>query len=169
MGKKGKTKKVKVKPTINGKLMFPSEYIVAEDLKGRDVTLTIARVRIEMRPTDSGPQPMPFLYFEEMDRKSSDKRLGLNVTNARSIARLYGTEATDWIGERITIYPTTCDAFGDIVTCVRIRDRKPGAAEQKPPSQPANEPETEEPPEEPEDPAASGELTADQERDLFGG
>ncbi len=165
-------KKTKLKPTLHGKLMFPSEYIVAEDLDGRDVTLTISKVQIEDRPTDQGPQPMPFLYFEEMDRKKSDKRLGINVTNARSIARLYGVEASKWVGCQITIYPTTCEAFGDTVTCVRIRKSKPKAkgsskSEEALPSESASEPEPA-----PDlfggDDANDGEMSEEEERAAFG-
>jgi len=114
-------KKNKIKPTLNGKLLFPSEYLVAEDLADKEWTLTIARVTIEDRPTDQGPQAMPMLYFEELIAKGSKKKLGCNVTNARSIAELHGAEALDWVGKRITLYGTTCEAFGETVTCVRIK------------------------------------------------
>lgn len=165
-------KKMKLKPTLHGKLMFPSENITAEDLEGRDFTLTISRVKMGTCQTESGPQPMPFLYFEEMDRKKSDKRLGLNKTNARSIARMYGVEATEWVGCRITLFPTTCEAFGDTVTCVRIRGSKPkGKGASKP--EPTPEPEREEPlTDAVDDPGESGlsdgELSLEEERAAFG-
>lgn len=158
-------KKAKLRPTLHGKRMFPSENVCAEDLGGRDAHLTIERVKMGTVKTDSGPEPMPFIWFEE-----AKKPLGLNVTNARTIAKMHGVEATKWVGKRITIYPTTCDAFGEEdVPCIRIRKTPPppkGQRSNKPPS----EPPPRDPPadDEPPAPAAdSGEMSEEEERRIF--
>lgn len=144
---------------MDARLLFPKEYIAAPDLQGKDVTLTIAElVREELR-TDKGEEEKWTLHFAEMrarhaaqPKKAINKRLVLNKTNAKTIMKLYGTETNDWLGRRITLYATTCQAFGETVDCIRIRERIPAAADTKaratqrapgrsgPPPSPAAEP-----------------------------
>jgi hypothetical protein len=131
--------KAKIKPTIDGKPMFSSEWLIAEDLVGKDVSLTVSRITVEDRPTDSGPEPMPTIYFEELERKGSKKRLGLNRTNARAIGKLHGAEAMAWVGKRITLYPTTCEAFGETVTCIRVRPSAPNGKRGRAPEPPRDD------------------------------
>lgn len=117
------------KPTFNGELMFPSDYIAAEDCKGKDVTLTISNVTVEDLKVKGGSKEQKFiLYF-----KGTDKKLVLNKTNATTIAKIYGGEATQWVGEKITIFPTQCQAFGETTTCIRIREQRPGGRQNVPP------------------------------------
>ena len=112
------------------RLMFPSEYVAAPDLKGKDVVLTITRVSQETIKTSGGDEMKPLIYFEETAAAAKktgtkEKRLVLNKTNMNSIADMYGYEADEWVGKKITVYPTTCSAFGDTVDCVRIRKGVP--------------------------------------------
>ena len=111
-----------LKPTFKDSLMFPSDYVAAEDLRGRDVNVVINDVELATLRTNDGKSKKFLIRF-----KGKDKPLVLNKTNARTIAGLHGTRAEDWVGKPITIYPTTCEAFGETTTCIRIRDRVPGA------------------------------------------
>lgn len=117
--------KVKRKVTLGGEAMFPNEWLSAVDLKGKDVTLTVHSIKVEEMP--HGDEVRPVLRFAELEQRPKDKRkrLGLNKTNATAIASLYGREAMDWIGKRVTLYPTTCSAFGEVVDCIRVRPTKP--------------------------------------------
>jgi hypothetical protein len=111
-----------LKPTFAGSLMFPSEYVAAEDLQGKDVALTIAKVeKATLRTNDKKTKDAFLIHFDR-----ARKPLVLNKTNARTIAQLHGTQAEKWVGKRVALYPTTCDAFGQTTTCIRIRDRIPG-------------------------------------------
>lgn len=115
------------------RLLFPAEYLSHEDLEaaGKDVTLTISSLDQEEVRGDKGKELRWVLSFHEMDerhRKDNTrprKRLILNKTNAKQIAQLYGPETNDWAGKRITLYGTTCQAFGDTVGCLRIRPQVP--------------------------------------------
>jgi hypothetical protein len=113
------------------RLMFPKEYLAHEDLMGRDVTMTISRVGSEQLRTEQGNEDKWCVYFAEMEArhakepKKPNKRLVLNVTCARSIAKLYGPETDAWIGKRITLYETVCMAFGKQTGCIRIRESAP--------------------------------------------
>lgn len=107
--------------TLEGKLLFPSEYVGAADLKGRDATLTIAKIEVADLHIQGGKSKRkPVMYFEK-----TPKKLVLNSTNARTIAGLYGGECEAWVGKRITIYPTTTRCGGSTVDCVRVREWNP--------------------------------------------
>lgn len=125
---------------MHASLLFPNEFLCAADLRDKDVTLTISRLSREELKTDKGDEPKWILYFQEMeerhrrDKSTLNKRLVLNKTNAKSIAKVCGSETDDWSGKRITLYATTCKAFGEIVDCIRIREKAPPPAksQQKP-------------------------------------
>jgi hypothetical protein len=110
------------------RLLFPNKYLAAPDLRGRDVTLTISRLQQETLRTNEGDETKWILHFEEMQRRPEDKRkrLVLNKTNAQTIAKVHGAETDEWVGQRITLFGTTCQAFGQTVDCIRVRERDPG-------------------------------------------
>ena len=109
------------KPTLNGKLLYPTQFLASEEFSDKDVTLTIKAVRIEnLRMVDGGTEDKPILEF-----KKTDKKLVLNKTNAVTIAGMYGNKAEKWVGKSITLFPTECQAFGKTVDCIRIRSSKP--------------------------------------------
>jgi hypothetical protein len=53
------------------------------------------------------------------------KPLILNVTNSKSIAKLYGSYIEDWSGKQITLYASMTKLAGDMVECLRIRPSVP--------------------------------------------
>lgn len=53
------------------------------------------------------------------------KPLILNVTNSKSIAKLYGSYIEDWSGKQITLYASMTKLAGDMVECLRIRPTVP--------------------------------------------
>lgn len=109
--------------TLDGELMFPSNFIGAADLKGRDVTLTIEKVQVdELMLVGGKKQKKPVVYFEK-----TPKMLVLNKTNAKSIADQHGTEMKGWFGKRVTFYPTETKCKGKTVPCVRVREAAPEA------------------------------------------
>jgi hypothetical protein len=59
----------------------------------------------------------------------------MNKTCARVIKKAFGPETDSWVGKRIELYPTTCESFGDVVECIRVRipngSRSTPAPEQK--------------------------------------
>ena len=130
MAKKKVIRKSKV--TFDGELMFVSEYVGAPELKGKDVTVTIASVvKEQVAMTDGGKKTKLVIRFKE-----SAKKLICNKTNGDSISVIHGNESKQWAGKRITLYPTTCLAFGEMVECIRVREVVPSAngkpSEQKP-------------------------------------
>ena len=110
---------VKRKVTLNGELMFPSDYVAAVELQGRDVTLTVKGISKEaLQMKDGGNKSKLVMRFEK-----TAKKLVVNKTNADVIAGIYGTAAEKWVGKRVTLYPTRCLAFGEMVDCIRVREK----------------------------------------------
>lgn len=102
---------------MNVKTLYPSKYLSAPDLNGREFTLTVREVKLEKFDRNGDQIQLPVVYFEKCR-----KGLGLNKTNAWRIAALYGFETEAWAGKPVTIFPTTCDAWGSRVDCVRVRE-----------------------------------------------
>lgn len=118
------------------RLLYPSLYLAAPDLQGKDVTLTILRVDVEELKTERGSERKPVVRFVETRAKAEkagttdkEKRWVMNKTCALVIAALYGNEIEGWKGKRITLFPTKASAFGKTVDCIRIRDTAPATEE----------------------------------------
>lgn len=105
---------------MNINKLFPSRFIKAEDLQGRHITLTIARVVMERVHGEDGEEDKATVYFSE-----AKKGLLLNKTNAFAIGAMYGPETDAWTGKRIALYPTTVKAFGKMQPCIRIEEPAP--------------------------------------------
>lgn len=103
--------------------MFDKEFLYAYDLQGKDVTVEIASVKQgKLTGTGGKSNKKPVLYF-----KGKEKGLGLNITNARIIAGMYGSfDGDKWLGKAITLYPTTTTFGSATVECIRIRPNIPG-------------------------------------------
>lgn len=100
--------------------LFPSKYVKAYDLDGRDITVTIKRVALEEMGKPPDVERKPVIYFE-----GAQKGLIMNKTIAVAIAHLHGPEMDAWTGKRIALYPTRVKAFGAIHDVVRVRDYVP--------------------------------------------
>jgi len=113
---------------------FPSDFLKAEDLQNRNVTVTIATAKIE----EIGKG-------QDKDRKivisllGKQKKFVCNKTNANTISGLYGPETDNWIGKRITLCPREVEFQGKMVMAIRVSIVKPtdqAPAERTPPPPP---------------------------------
>jgi hypothetical protein len=101
--------------------MFDSEFLYAFHLAGREITLKISKVKGgEIKGEGGRKAKKPIVYFE-----GKEKGMALNKTNGKTIAELYGTNTDKWIGQLITIYPTTTQFGGREVDCIRVRPQIP--------------------------------------------
>ena len=93
------------------------EYLIGEELDGKEVTLTIKEVVQEELQNQKGKEIKPVASFVGTDRK-----LVLNVTNMKAIAKVLGTPyIDDWAGKQITLKPVKGRFFGEDQTVVRIK------------------------------------------------
>ena len=100
--------------------MFPSRYVSGNDLQGRAVTVTIARVQTEsMRPNPKSPELQKFVLYSVEGKKG----VVLSKTLASQIAQaLESDESDDWTGKQVTLFPKPMTVAG--VQRVAIRARK---------------------------------------------
>lgn len=110
------------------RLMFPNDYLGAHEFMGKDVTKKIKSVAMEdLRVQGGKKERRPVVTFSD-----AKKKLVLNKTNAKTVAKLYGPDTKGWIGQPIVMYPTTCMLGRETVDCIRIRDKSGVAHERVP-------------------------------------
>lgn len=112
---------------VNDVYQSTSSYLKAEDLpKGTRVGVVIAGCELhEFSQDDGSKQKKMVLTFE-----GKEKKLTLNVTNARMIAANLGSDDTDaWIGKRIELYASQTDFGGKQVPCIRVKEQVPDNVE----------------------------------------
>ena len=102
---------------------YPSKYLSAEDLDGKDVTVTIAGV--ELVDLGQGSKKENKLCITMQGKK---KGFIVNKTNAKTIEKLYGDETDEWIGQRIILSPREVEFQGDMVLSIRVSLKKPATA-----------------------------------------
>jgi hypothetical protein len=108
---------------MNSSQVYPSRYLKSEEL-AEDITVTIKKVVLEeLDSQDKGKQEKPVAYFNEVE-----KGLILNKTNWSLIAKQHGDESDDWTGKQITLTVMDVEAFGDIVSAIRVKPQRRTAA-----------------------------------------
>jgi len=101
--------------------MFPSKWLRASDLQGKEPTVTIERMTME--DVEQGKDAQPVLHFA-----GKDKGLVLNKTNAMNVATIYGPETDAWIGKNIQLFTTFVDFQGRSVEAIRVKPVQPSSA-----------------------------------------
>jgi transcriptional regulator of met regulon len=100
------------------KLLVNPDYIGAYWLPpGEDVTVTIDYVVREVITGTNGKKE----ECSVAHLKGGVKPFILNMTNSKSIAKLYGPYIEDWAGKKITLFASTAKLAGEVVECLRIR------------------------------------------------
>ena len=101
--------------------VFPRKWLSGDDLP-HDVGVTIERVVMEelRNPKTHKPERKPAAYFVGKKRG-----LILNVTNWRTLARLYGDESDGWRGRRVLLGPEEVEVRGERVRAIRVKGAAP--------------------------------------------
>lgn len=96
-------------------------------MPGEDIIVTIKKaVNEDVIGSNGKKEECLVLHFSDKDVKP----MILNVTNAKTIERIYGTPyIEDWSGKKIQLYIAQVNAFGETVDALRIRNQ---AVEDKP-------------------------------------
>lgn len=116
--------------------VYGGNWLTADDLVGREVTVTIESVTIHDMPDGKKKAALHFI--------GKEKALLLNVTNGNTLAELFGTDEMDnWEGQRFRMFVAKVDFQGKRVPAIRVKaaTSKPAAA---PPPPPPVEDDTEE-------------------------
>ena len=101
------------------------DYLGAYALQpGQDLTLQIKSVGQEEVYNVNNNKKETCTVAHFMDK--SVKPMILNVTNCKTISKLYDTPyIEDWVGKYITVYIAKVKAFGETVEALRIRNKVP--------------------------------------------
>lgn len=99
-------------PQMKMDAMFPSKYISAADLQGKQAKVTIQKVTMEQLEEAT---EKPILYF-----KDRQKAMVLNRTNASTIAEAFGPDTDDWLGRDIVLGTAKVSFQGRLVDAVRV-------------------------------------------------
>lgn len=91
--------------------LYPGRFIKAADLKGKNVTLTIASVDLEELEGDKGKQIKGVVGFDR-----TEKQLALNKTNGICLKEMFGKKVQGWVGKRVTLMPSMWNGED----CIRI-------------------------------------------------
>ena len=110
---------------------FPSKWLRASDLLGREAIVAIDRVAM----TELDDDTKPVVYFS-----GKQKGLVLNKTNGNAIKHLYGPDTDNWTGKHVVLFATTVEFRGDLVDAIRV---KGPAGPQQAPVQPPVAPQPE--------------------------
>jgi hypothetical protein len=104
--------------------LFDSKYLrwfhVQEilDREGKtEITCTIEKVeRVELTLRGGAKKWGPVVTV-----KGASRQLVLNRTNADTIAELYGSKPSQWVGKKFTLFVTTTKLKGKTVNCLRVK------------------------------------------------
>src|SRR5882762_8015764 len=119
---------------------FPSQYLKAADLGGREIRVTMGRVEREEIGTDK----KLVLYF-----KGKEKGMVLNKTNANTIGDAYGDDTDDWYEQPLILFSIRTEYQGKPVDGLRCRVPTPKDNRQAAPAKR-------------EDPISSGPINTDE-------
>lgn len=101
------------------KSLINPDYIGAYSLgDAGDLTVTIDYVQTEEITSTGGKKE-----YCTVAHLVGNKPMILNVTNSKSIGKLYGPFIEDWAGKQITLFATTTKMAGEVVECLRVRPK----------------------------------------------
>lgn len=101
------------------KSLINPDYIGAYSLgDAGDLTVTIEFVQTEEITSTGGKKE-----YCTVAHLVGNKPMILNVTNSKSIGKLYGNFIEDWAGKQITLFATTTRMGGEVVECLRVRPK----------------------------------------------
>lgn len=116
-------------------LVFPSKYLKAADLRGKDVTVEIAAIEWENLVMVGGKRDTkPAITMRTANGRVIEKKWIAPKTVLKQIAAAVGEkDVARWTGKRVTMYPTTCRGTdGGQVECIRVRVKASQSREEPP-------------------------------------
>lgn len=111
---------------MNVNEVFPSNYLKAADLQGKEIPVLIDRVEME----SFGQDQKAIVYF-----RNKQKGVVLNKTNAMNIAGAYGNDTDGWVNQPVVLFSVWTDFQGKSVQAIRIRPGTVGQQKAPPPPQ----------------------------------
>lgn len=95
--------------------LYPGRFMKAGEFKGRAWTMQIEEIRIEELEGEKGKRDRGILMF-----KGAKKGLVLNRTNGECLKAMWGRATREWVGKRVTLYPTNVPFGKEMKLAIRI-------------------------------------------------
>ncbi len=114
-----------IEVNINDVYVSESSWLKTDDLQGKTIPLQIGGVGTHIFNEGKEDEKTQIV----LSFNGKEKKLGLNVTNARTVAGLYGNDTDAWVGKEIKLYPTTVEYNSKVVPCIRVVEDMPPEAE----------------------------------------
>jgi hypothetical protein len=96
--------------------LYPSRFVKAADLQGKDVTKTITSVKQEELESENGKKVKVIVTFA-----NSKKQWVAPVTCGLALKLMFGDKVQGWIGKRVTLFGRQVESFGEMVDAIRVR------------------------------------------------
>lgn len=96
---------------INSVYKNQSNKWKAEDLNGQAYDMVIGNIEI----IDFNDGAKACVYFQ-----GDERGLVLNVTNKNTLVEMFGPDTDDWVGQTVTMFPTTTTWNNKMVPCIRL-------------------------------------------------
>lgn len=97
-------------------MLYPGRFLKADMFKGNKVTLTIKNIDIE-ELTGENNKKAPKVVVSFVERPLE---YVMPQTCGFCIKRMFGNNPHDWIGKRVTWFPSTCSFGRETVDCIRV-------------------------------------------------
>ena len=101
---------------MNANELCPSPHLSAADISG-DTVVTIKSVAFSEVGEEKAKKGV--VFFSEFQRG-----MVVNRTNIKRLIAHHGNETDEWVGKKITIYPSETDFKGETVPCLRVRQKE---------------------------------------------
>jgi hypothetical protein len=105
-------------------LLFPSRYLGAADLGGKEVTVKIATIALgEIDGTEEiGGKTVDVKKQKAIvTLEGVPKPWLLNRTNGEALALIFGPETKDWKSKPVTLHAEMVKSFGEMVLALRVK------------------------------------------------
>lgn len=96
---------------VNFDQLYPGRFLKAGSFEGRKVALTIKDVNVEELEGETGPKKKATIAFVE-----TDMQLVACKTNGLCIKAMFGAELSNWIGKKVTLFPSLWNGED----CIRV-------------------------------------------------
>jgi len=103
-------------PTAKDYFKTESKYFRASDFS-KEIICTVESVdSCEFKNDDGSAAVKPVLHFQDMPQA-----LVLNKTNFTALSLMFGEDTNDWIGAKVSLYPSRVDFKGKVMPTIKVK------------------------------------------------
>jgi hypothetical protein len=104
--------------------LYPGRFLKADALKGHKITFTIADMDVQELEGESGKKAAKVIVTFAKPQNPGLAKLPLELvlpkTNGECFRRMFGNNPREWVGHKVTLFPSTTKFGRETVDCIRI-------------------------------------------------